>query len=78
MVPGGSGVKERLGVLVQDSASPGAENVDALLIRAMLLSCTSDPAWLELAQQTLQKAQELAPRHPRLPLAEVAYFRRTR
>lgn len=62
---------------VVEAQNADQQNVDALLIRAMLLSCTSDTGWVEMAQQTLAIAQSLAPNHPRLPLAETAYYRRT-
>lgn len=52
------------------------DNADALITRARLLSSISDPRWLQLAEQTLTRAQAIAPNHPRLPSAEAALFER--
>lgn len=62
---------------VVEAQNADPQNVDALLIRAMLLVSTSDPQWLRMAEETLAQARQLAPSHPRLPLAEMAFYRRT-
>lgn len=62
---------------VAEAQNADPQNADALLIRAMLLVTTSDQQWLRIAEETLAQARQLAPSHPRLPLAEMAYYRRT-
>ncbi len=52
------------------------DNADALLTRARLLACVSDPRWLQLAQETLARAQAIAPNHQRLPGIEATLFQR--
>lgn len=43
---------------------------DALVIRTKLLASSFSKAWLELADQTLERLRRVAPQHPRLPDAE--------
>jgi tetratricopeptide (TPR) repeat protein len=47
---------------------------DALLIRVQLLAGGRIPYWLQLAEKTLALAREVAPNHPRLPLAETSVY----
>jgi hypothetical protein len=50
---------------------------DALVIRTKLLAATTSKIWLELADQTLERLQQIAPSHPRLPdAASAIYLRR--
>jgi tetratricopeptide (TPR) repeat protein len=53
----------------------GGWDHDALIIRAKLLAGYPDEHWLRASEETLRRAQELAPEHPRLPNAEAALFR---
>lgn len=46
---------------------------DALIIQVRLLAACPAPYWQKLAGQTLELARRVAPRHPRLPVAEAFY-----
>ncbi len=48
---------------------------DALIIQLRLLVACRAPYWQELATKTLAMIQQVAPDHPRLPQAEVFYYR---
>ncbi len=52
------------------------QNVDALLTRVTLLTCSDDPQWIRMALETLTMARQLAPTHPRLPKVEIDYYTR--
>ena len=49
---------------------------DALVIRTKLLAASTSKTWLGLADQTLERLQEVAPDHPRLPDAAAAIYLR--
>jgi tetratricopeptide (TPR) repeat protein len=50
---------------------------DALVIRTKLLASSTSPAWLELADQSLEHLRQVDPGHPRLPdAAATIYLRR--
>jgi tetratricopeptide (TPR) repeat protein len=49
---------------------------DALVIRAVLLTGTNSPRWLELSAETIERLRQVAPDHPRLASAESALYER--
>lgn len=69
------GLRQGLRFIAQAQAVD-PDNADALITRARLLTSVSDLRWLQLAQDTLQRAQAIAPNHPRLPGAEATLFER--
>src|SRR5690348_1435758 len=48
---------------------------DALIAQLKLLAACREPYWQELATKTLAMIRQVAPDHPRLPLAEMLYHR---
>jgi len=48
---------------------------DALIAQLKLLVACREPYWQELATKTLAMIRQVAPDHPRLPLAEMLYHR---
>lgn len=48
---------------------------DALIAQLKLLAACREPYWQELATKTLAMIWQVAPDHPRLPLAEMLYHR---
>ncbi len=69
------GLRQGLRFIAQAQAVD-PDNADALITRARLLTSVSDLRWLQLAQDTLTRAQAIAPNHPRLPGAEATLFER--
>lgn len=60
---------------VAEAQNADPNNAEALIIRAKLLAGYPDKHWLRAAEDTLRRAQQLAPDHPWLPGAEAAVFR---
>jgi tetratricopeptide (TPR) repeat protein len=69
------GLRQGLRFIAQAQAVD-PDNADALITRARLLTSVSDKRWLWLAEETLARAQAIAPSHPRLPMAEATLFER--
>lgn len=69
------GLRQGLRYIAQAQAVD-PDNADALITRARLLTSVSDLRWLQLAQDTLTRAQAIAPNHPRLPGVEATLFQR--
>jgi tetratricopeptide (TPR) repeat protein len=75
MIHGAVGLHQGLRFIARTQVTT-PDQPDALVIRTILLTGTNSPRWLELSSQTLDRLRQVAPNHPRLPIAEVALYRR--
>jgi tetratricopeptide (TPR) repeat protein len=75
MIHGAVGLHQGLRFIARTQVTT-PDQPDALAIRTILLTGTNSPRWLELSSQTLDRLRQVAPDHPRLPIAEAALYRR--